>query len=137
MPQKLHLVQGGLLADKDEEDEASAEKVDATDGPQNKLGCWKTLGCFVVSVGKVMRALKDPRDTHHNEQLTVEDLEEKERNAIVSYKRGNKYFCKYQMRNISYHLLLCLLVDSASGHICVDDQPILFLHVLKMFENLT
>ena len=130
MPQKLHLVQGGLLADKDEEDEASAEKVDATDGPQNKLGCWKTLGCFVVSVGKVMRALKDPRDTHHNEQLTVEDLEEKERMFLIG--EGTNTFA-----NISYHLLLCLLVDSASGHICVDDQPILFLHVLKMFENLT
>ena len=77
----------------------------------------------MVAVDKVVGALEDPRDTHHNEQLAVEDLEEKEN---VSYRRGNKYFCKYQMRNISYHLLLCLLVDSASGHICVDDQPILF-----------
>ena len=36
--QKSHLVQGGLLADKDEEDEAPAEEVDAPDRPQNKLG---------------------------------------------------------------------------------------------------
>ena len=36
--QKSHLVQGGLLADKDEEDEASAEEIDAPDGPENKLG---------------------------------------------------------------------------------------------------
>ena len=36
--QKFYLVQGGLLADKDEEDEAPAEEVDAPDRPQNKLG---------------------------------------------------------------------------------------------------
>ena len=32
-----HLVQCGLLADKDEEDEASAQEVDAADGSQDKL----------------------------------------------------------------------------------------------------
>ena len=84
----------------------------------------------MVAVDKVVGALEDPRDTHHNEQLTVEDLEEKERMFLIG--EGTNTFA-----NISYHLLLCLLVDSASGHICVDDQPILFLHVLKMFENLT
>ena len=67
MSQKSYLVQGGLLADKDEEYEASTEEVDAPDGPQNKLGGWKALRVRVVAVGKVVGALKDPGDTHHNE----------------------------------------------------------------------
>ena len=65
--QKSHLVQGGLLADKDEEDEASAEEIDAADGPENKLGGRKALRVRVVAVRKIVSALKDPRDAHHNE----------------------------------------------------------------------
>ena len=36
-------------------------------------------------MGEVVRALKDPRDAHHNEQLAVEDLGER------LYREG-KYF---------------------------------------------
>ena len=65
--QKFYLVQGGLLADKDEEDEASAEEVDAPDRPQNKLGGWEAFRVRMVAMRKVVGTLKDPRDAHNNE----------------------------------------------------------------------
>ena len=36
----------------------------------------------MVAVRKVVRALKDPGDAHHYEQLAVKDLEEKERRTL-------------------------------------------------------
>ena len=71
----------------------------------------------MVAVDKVVSALEDPRDTHHNEQLAVEDLEEKMYRE--KYER-EQMLLGIQMRNISYHLLLRLLVDPADRDIGVD-----------------
>ena len=65
-----HLVQGGLLADEDEEDEAAPEEVDAADGPEDELGAGETLGGLVVGVEEVV----DPQEAHHHKQLCEEDL---------------------------------------------------------------
>ena len=69
-----HLVQGGLLADEDEEDEAAPEEVDAADCPEDKLGAGETLGGLVVGVEEVVDALEHPEEAHHHKELGEEDL---------------------------------------------------------------
>ena len=68
-----YLFSCGVLADKDEEDEAAPEKVDTSNDPEDKLCGWETIH-FPYSMEKVMYAFKYPQDAHNSKQLTVEKL---------------------------------------------------------------
>ena len=69
-----HLVQGGVLADKDEEDEAAPEEVDTTNDPEDKLGGGDALHVPMIPMDKVVDTFKYPQDAHHYEQLGVQKL---------------------------------------------------------------
>ena len=67
LPGPIYLVTSGVLADKDEEDEAAPEKVEASNDPEDKLRGWDTFHLLMISMGQVVDALKYPQDTHHCE----------------------------------------------------------------------
>ena len=63
-----YLGNNGVLADKDEEDEAASEKVEAPNDPEDKLRCGDTFHLLMmISMGQVVDTLKYPQDTHHYE----------------------------------------------------------------------
>ena len=72
----LYLVSSGVLADKDEEDEAAPEKVDASNDPEDKLSGGETLHVPMIPMDEVVDAFKYPEDAHHSEQLAVQQLQE-------------------------------------------------------------
>ena len=68
-----NLVQDGVLADEDEEDEAAAQQVEAPDQPEDELEAGVSA-VVVVGVDQVVHALEYPGDPHHDEQLRVQNL---------------------------------------------------------------
>ena len=68
-----NLVQDGVLADEDEEDEAAAQQVEAADQPEDELEAG-VAAVLVVGVDQVVHALEYPGDPHHDEQLRVQNL---------------------------------------------------------------
>ena len=68
-----NLVQDGVLADEDEEDEAAAQQVEAADQPEDELEAG-VAAVPVVGVDQVVHALEYPGDPHHDEQLRVQNL---------------------------------------------------------------
>ena len=71
----FYLVSSGVLADEDEEDEAAPEKVDTSNDPEDKLSGGQTLHVSMIPMDEVVDAFKYPEDTHHSEQLTVQQLQ--------------------------------------------------------------
>jgi hypothetical protein len=69
-----YLVYDGVLADKDEEDEAAPEKVDTSNDPKDKLGGGDTIHVPMISMNEVVNTFKYPEDAHHSEQLAVQNL---------------------------------------------------------------
>ena len=69
-----YLFFNGVLADKDEEDEAAPEKVDTSNDPEDKLSGGDTLHIPMIPVDKVVNTFKYPEDPHHSEQLAVQNL---------------------------------------------------------------
>ena len=65
--QRGYLVQNRVLADKDEKDEATPEKVDTSDDSEDKLSRRDTLHIPMVPMYMVVDTLKYPHDAHHNE----------------------------------------------------------------------
>jgi hypothetical protein len=69
-----YLFFNGVLADKDEEDEAAPEKVDTANDPEDKLSGGDTLHVPMIPMDKEVNAFKYPEDAHHGEQLAVQNL---------------------------------------------------------------
>jgi len=62
-------------------------------GPRlsDSVDCPKCGGCFLISPKKLLAAIEDARDQHHNEARVVDDNEAR----VVEYlkeARGEKYF---------------------------------------------
>ena len=55
-----YLFFNGVLADKDEEDEAAPEKVDTSNDPEDKLSGGDTLHIPMIPVDKVVNTFKYP-----------------------------------------------------------------------------
>ena len=72
----FYLVSGGVLADKDEEDEAAPEKVDAPNDPEDKLSGGEALHVPMIPMEEVVDTFKYPEDPHHSEQFAVQQLQE-------------------------------------------------------------
>ena len=62
-----YLFSCGVLADKDEEDEAAPEKVDTSNDPEDKLSGGDTFYVCMVSMDEVVDAFKYPEDAHNYE----------------------------------------------------------------------
>jgi hypothetical protein len=69
-----YLFFNGVLADKDEEDEAAPEKVDTSNDPEDKLNGGDTLHVPMIPMDKEVDTFKYPEDPHHGEQLAVQNL---------------------------------------------------------------
>ena len=70
----IHLVSDRVFADKDEEDEAASEKVDASNDPEEKLSVGSTLHVPMIPMDKMVDTFKYPQNTHHCEQLAEKYL---------------------------------------------------------------
>ena len=70
-----YLVSDRVLADKDEEDEAAPEKVETANNSEDDLSVGGTLHVAVISMDHMMYTLHYPGNTHHNEQLSEQELE--------------------------------------------------------------
>ena len=77
LPGPIYLVTSGVLADKDEEDEAAPEKVDTSDDPEEELCRGETLHVPMISMDKIVNTFKYPQDAHYSEQLAVQQLKTK------------------------------------------------------------
>ena len=71
----IYLVSSGVLADKDDEDEAAPEKVDTSNDPEDKLCGGDTVHVSMIPMNKVVDTFKYPEDSHHSEQLAIQYLE--------------------------------------------------------------
>ena len=70
----IHLVSDRVFADKDEEDEAASEKVDASNDPEEKLSVGSTLHVPMIPMDKMVDTFKYPQNTHNCEQLAEKYL---------------------------------------------------------------
>ena len=70
----IHLVSDRVFADKDEEDEAASEKVNASNDPEEKLSVGSTLHVPMIPMDKMVDTFKYPQNTHHCEQLAEKYL---------------------------------------------------------------
>ena len=57
----------GVLVDKDEEDEAAPEEIDAADDPEDPLSSREALSVSMVPMDKIVDTLKNPENAHHGE----------------------------------------------------------------------
>ena len=62
-----YLFDSGVLADKDEEDEAAPEEIDAADDPEEPLSSREALSVSMVPMDKIVDTLKYPENAHHGE----------------------------------------------------------------------
>ena len=70
----IYLVYSRVFANKDEEDEASSEKIDTANDPQANVSSCETCHVHMISMNKAMNTLKYPQNSHYNEQFAVEYL---------------------------------------------------------------
>ena len=78
----VYLLPCGVFADKDEEDETAPEKVDASNDPEDKLSGGETLlHVPMIPMDEVVNAFKYPQDSHHSEQLAVQEVEKRKYNT--------------------------------------------------------
>ena len=72
----LYLVSCGVFSDKYDEDETAPEKVDASNYPEDKFSGGETLlHVPMIPMEEVLNAFKYPQNSHHSEQLAVQELE--------------------------------------------------------------
>ena len=88
----FYLVSGGVLADKDEEDEAAPEKVDTSNDPEDKLSGGETLHVPMIPMDEEVDALKYPENPHHSEQLAVQHLQENWFYVVSNSNRRRKNY---------------------------------------------
>ena len=61
-----YLTNSRVLTDKDEEYEATPEEVDAADDPKDPLCSREALHVHVISMDKIVNALKYPKYAHYS-----------------------------------------------------------------------